>query len=179
MDAHAAWEQALKKTTIVRTRIMGLQTFSETQVPYILLSPSSINIGDTVVRQGKVVVHKPSLILPPHVPQFEGFDFEKPEDPVDEDMMINFLLVRGITLPSLKYDNKTHSLDIFEGSVDAAISFYGNKLQREENTSTGLMTGPEDLWQFSLLIFICAQVARNSSSDIRRLLDEYHRKSLD
>ncbi len=117
--------------------------------------------------------------MPPHVPQFEGFDFKNTDDPIDEDMMINFLLVRGITLPSLKYDNTTHSLDVFEGNVDDAVSFYGNKLQREENTSTGLMTGPEDVWQFSLLIFICAQVARNSSSDIRRLLDEYHRKNTD
>lgn len=176
MDTHEAWEEALKKTDIIRSRIMGLQTFGETHVPYILLSPSQINIGDTVVREGKVIVHKPTLILPPHVPQFEGFDFDNDKDPVDEDLMINFLLVRGISLPSLKYDNTTTSLTVFEGSVDDAISFYGNKLQREENTSTGLIVGPEDLWHFSLIIFICAQIARNSTSDIRRLLDEYHRK---
>lgn len=179
MDTHAAWERALKETEIIRARIMGLQSLSETHVPYILLSPSSINLGDTVVRRGEVLVHKPTLILPPHVPQFEGFDFEKPQEEVDEDMIINFLLVRGISLPSMKYNNTTQSLDLFEGSVEKAISFYGNRLQREENTSTGLVVGPEDIWQFSLLIFICAQIAKNSTMDIRRLLDEYHRKDGD
>ncbi len=171
MNIHDAWEKALKETDIVRSRVLSLQTFGETHVPYILLSPSSINMGDTVVRQGEVTVQKPALVLPPHIPQFEGFDLE------EQDSMINFLLVRGISLPSLKYDNKTHQLDVFEGRMEDAIQFYGNRLQREENTAAGLVAGPEDVWQFSLLIFICSQIARNSSIDIRRLMDEYHKKN--
>ena len=175
MDAHYAWERALSETDIIRSRVMSLQTFSETHVPYILLSPSTINYGDTVVRQGEVLIHKPTLILPPYIPQFEGFDFDKEGD-FNEDTMINFLMVRGVSLPSMKYDNKVSSLDVFEGKIEDAISFHGNRLQREENTAAGLITGPEDVWQFSLLIFVCAQIAKNSSVDIRRLLDEYHKK---
>ena len=57
MDVHSAWEKALQETNIVRSRVIGLQTFSETHVPYILLSPSTINEGDTVVRTGEVLVH--------------------------------------------------------------------------------------------------------------------------
>ena len=91
--------------------------------------------------------------------------------------MINFLMVRGITLPSMKYDNKIFSLNVFEGKIDDAIGVYGNRLQREENTSAGLICGPDEVWQFSLLIFICSQIAKNSSTDIRRLLDEYHKKN--
>ena len=90
--------------------------------------------------------------------------------------MINFLMVRGITLPSMKYDNKIFSLNVFEGKIEDAIGVYGNRLQREENTSAGLICGPDQIWQFSLLIFICSQIAKNSSTDIRRLLDEYHKK---
>src|ERR1700704_2554828 len=112
MDVHSAWEKALRETNIVRSRITGLQTFGETQVPYVLLSPSMINEGDTVVRTGEVLVHRPTLILPPHAPQLEGFSLED-DDPTSpagghfkEEAMINFLMVRGITLPSMKYDNK-------------------------------------------------------------------------
>lgn len=177
MDVHASWERALKETEIIRARIMGLQTFHETEVPYIHLSPSSINVGDTVVRRGQVLVHKPTLILPPHIPQFEGFEFANEMNSFDEEVILNFLLVRGVSLPSLKYNNTVHQLDLFEGNMQDAVSFYGNRLQREENTTTGLLTGPEDVWPFSLLIFICAQVAKNSSTDIRRLLDEYRRKN--
>jgi hypothetical protein len=176
MDSTSAWEKALRETNIVRSRVTSLQTFSETHVPYILLSPSTINEGDTVVRTGEVLVHRPSLILPPHVPQLEGFDFEG-EGSFQENTMINFLMVRGITLPSMKYDNKIFSLNVFEGKMDDAIGVYGNRLQREENTSAGLICGPDEVWQFSLLIFVCSQIVKSSSTDIRRLLEEYHRKN--
>ena len=175
MDSTSAWELALRETNIIRSRIIGLQTFGETQVPYILLSPSTINEGDTVVRTGEVLVHRPSLILPPNIPQLEGFNFED-EGSFKENTMINFLMVRGITLPSMKYDNKIFSLNVFEGKIEDAIGVYGNRLQREENTSAGLVSGPDDVWQLSLLIFVCSQIAKNSSTDIRRLLDEYHKK---
>lgn len=173
---HSAWEKALRETEIVRSRVMGLQTFNETHVPYILLSPSTVNEGDTVVRTGEVLVHRPSLILPPNIPQLEGFEFDD-EDSFKEDSMINFLMVRGITLPSMKYDNKVFSLNVFEGKIPEAIGVYGNRLQREENTLAGLICGPDDVWQLSLLIFICSQIAKNSTTDIRRLLDEYHKKN--
>jgi len=176
MDFHSAWEKALRETNIVRSRVIGLQTFSETQVPYILLSPSTINQGDTVVRTGEVLVHRPSLILPPNIPQLEGFNFEG-EDSFKEDSMVNFLMVRGVSLPSMKYDNKIFSLNVFEGKIEDAVGVYGNQLQREENTSTGLIAGPDQVWQLSLLIFVCSQIAKNSSQDIRRLLDEYHQRN--
>ncbi len=175
MNIQDAWGKALKETEIVRSRIMGLQTFGDTHVPYILLSASSINPGDTVVRFGEVLVDKPALILPPNIPQFEGFSFE--DINANEDSLINFLLVRGVSLPSLKYNNKTSSLEVFEGKLDEAIKHYGNRLAREENTSTGLVIAPEDVWQFSLLIFICSQIARNSASDLRKILDDFRRKN--
>ena len=137
---------------------------------------ANFNYGDTVVRTGEVLIHRPSLILPPNIPQFEGFNFEG-ADSYQEETMINFLMVRGITLPSMKYDNKISSLDVFEGKMDDAIGVYGNRLQREENTSAGLLCGPDDVWQFSLLIFICSQIVKNSSTDIRRLLDEYRKRN--
>ncbi len=175
MDFQDAWGKALKETEIIRSRIMGLHTFDQTHVPYVLLSASSINPGDTVVRSGEVLVDRPSLILPPHIPQFEGFSFDDLNG--GEDALINFLLVRGVSLPSLKYNNKTNQLDVFEGKVDQAIAHFGNRLQREENTSTGLIVAPEDVWQFSLLIFICSQISRSSASDIRRLLEDFRRRN--
>jgi len=79
-------------------------------------------------------------------------------------------------LPSMKYSNKTYSLDIFEGGLARAVSHFANQLEREEDVACGLVTGREEVWQFSLLIFICSQVARNSDVDLRRLMDDYHRR---
>ena len=174
MDFNEAWGRALKETDIIRSRVSALNTFSDTHVPYVLLSPSSINEGDTVVRKGEVVVRRPALILPPNIPQFEGFDFEK-EEGMSDSSVVNFLLVRGVALPSLKYNNKTYSLDLFEGEVSRAVSYFANRLEREEDVLTGLLTGHEDSWQLSVVIFICSQIAKNTEVDIRRLMDEYRK----
>jgi len=173
MDIHQNWEKALKNTEIIRSRVKELMTFSDTQVPYILLSASSINLGDTVVRKGNVKVNKPAIILPPNVPQFYGFEFDR-EGVFNENTLTNFLMVRGITMPSMKYNNQVYSVDVHEEKLEKAIGSYHNELQRKEDVQTGLLVGPEDCWQFSLLVYICMQVARNTESDIRRLLEKYH-----
>jgi hypothetical protein len=172
MNIDDAWKKALKNTEIIRARIQGLHTGGQTQVPYILLSESAVNMGDTVVRKGEVVIEKPSLLIPPHNPQFEGFDFQEAVG-LNENSMINFLLVRGVSIPSLRYDNRTNSLDIFEGRLSSAIDHFKNQLSQKENVKTGLIAGPEDVWQFSLLIFTCSQIARNAQADIRKLLEDY------
>ena len=174
MDIQEAWEKALKNTEIIRSRVQALMTFKDTSVPYILLSASNVNIGDTVVRKGEVVVERPSLILPPHMPRLDGFDLQ--EEQFAENYLINFLLVRGIQLPSLRYNNTTNSLEIFEGELGRAVVYYQDQLQRMENVNAGLISGPEDVWQFSILIYCCAQVAKNAEADIRRLLEQYRKK---
>jgi len=172
MDFEKAWEQALKKTEIIRTRVQALKTSGDTRVPYIMLSDSTVNEGDTVVRKGEVLVEKPSLIIPPHNPQFNGFEFDQEEE-INENSLINFLIVRGINLPSLRYDNRTSSLEVYEGDLEKAVKHFEKILQEKENVKTGLLIGPDDYWQFSVLIFICGQIVKNADQDIQKLLDEY------
>jgi hypothetical protein len=176
MDIQKAWQKALKQTEIIRPRIQHLLTFRDTVVPYILLSPSVINVGDTVVRKGEVLVERPSLILPPNIPQLQGFEFDNDQDIRGENEVVNYLLVRGISLPSMHYNNRTHSLDVFEGDVGQAVKRHLRDLQRTENVQIGLLIGPEDCWQFSVLIYICTQVARNAEQDFRKLLQDLRRR---
>ncbi len=175
MDFDTIWKKALANTEIIRSRVQALLTVSDTRVPYVFLSESSINVGDTVVRKGEVLVRKPALLVPPNNPQFSGFEFDN-ENSFNENSLINFLLIRGVTIPSMYYNNQTSSLDIYEGSLSAAIKEYTESLQQQENVTTGLIAGPEDCWQFSLLIFICSQIAKNAEHDIRKLLKDYHDK---
>ena len=178
MDIHASWSKALKQTEIIRFRLQPLHTFEATHLPYVFLAESSVNLGDTVVRKGEVMVDKPSIVLPSDLPQLEGFDFEQ-ESKLNQDLLTTFLLVRGVRFPSFKYQNKTQSLDLFEGRLKAAIDRYGREFHQEENISTGLIVGPEDCWQFSVMIFICMQVQRSADSDIRKLMDDYRKKHLE
>ena len=174
MNIQDSWEKAVKKTEIVRPRVSPLSTFSVTHLPYVCLSESVINDGDTVVRRGEVLVEKPSIVLPHNLPQFEGFDFEK-EMHVNEDLFKSFLLVRGVQFPGMKYNNKSYSVDVYEGGLSKAIEYHKTMLQQNENVHTGLIAGPEDCWQFSVVLFICSQVFRSADGDIKRLLDDMGR----
>ena len=124
------------------------------------------------VRKGEVTVEKPAIVLPFNMPQFEGFDFEK-EMNFNEDILKSFFLVRGVTFPSMKYNNIQSSLEVYEGNLSKAVEHYSSLLQRDENVHTGLIMGPEDSWPFSVIIFVAGQVARSAEGDIRRLFDSY------
>lgn len=174
MNLQNYWEKALKFTEIVRPRIQPLQTFDATHLSYIFLAESAVNLGDTVVRKGEVLVEKPAIILPQNLPQFEGFDSE--EIPFSQDFVTNFFLVRGMKFPSMRYNNKTFSLDISEGKLREAIEQHKRDLEKAENISTGLVIGPEDCWQFSVIIFVCSQVLRSAEGDMKRLLEDLKRK---
>lgn len=173
MDIQELWENALRHTEIIRSRAQDLATFETTALPYVFLAESGVNVGDTVVRKGQVLVERPSLILPS--PQFEGFAFDT-ELRLSEDAVLNFLLVRGVKFPSLRYHHELSSLDIREGSLQNAIDHFANQLTQREDIQTGLVVGPEDAWQFSVLILVGSLVIRSAEGDLRRLLDDWRRR---
>ena len=174
MDIQEAWQKALKSTEIIRPRVEPLSRLAATQLPYIFLAESAVNHGDTVVRQGEITVEKPSLILPSNLPHFEGFE-EDEKSPWNENSVTQFFLVRGVRFPSFKYNNKTHSLDVREESLKQSARHYLQELQKKENISTGLLLGPEDCWQFSILIFIANQSGRQAEGDLKGLWDDFLR----
>ena len=172
MDLEEKWNKALAQTEIVRFRVSYLSTFDTTTIPYIFLAESTVNLGDTLVRQGKILIHKPAIILPEEMPQFEGFEFEK-EYQVNADMVRMFLLVRGISFPSLKYEHEVSKLDIYEGRLDKAKAHFKQELERTENVQTGLIVGSEDTWQLSLLIYVGLLIGKSLPSDLRRLWEKF------
>ena len=42
-----------------------------------------------------------------------------------------------------------------------------------EDVRTGLVCGPEESWQFSILILVAHQISRQADGDIRKLIDKY------
>ena len=173
MDIQQLWDKALKDTEIVRTRALDLPTYEATALPYIFLAESGLNAGDTVVRKGQVVIERPALILP--TAQFQGFEVDQ-DMQISDDAVLNFLLVRGIRFPSLRYRHEHSSLDLREGSLKDAITHFTDTLRRSENIATGLVIGPEEAWQFSILILVGSLIARSSEGDLRRLLEDWKRR---
>ncbi len=175
MDLQDAWEKATSETELIRCRRNVLSPCRTEELRYIFLSESEVNIGDTLVRRGKVLVEKPSIILPHCCPQFEGFGFDEDFD-VNDEMIKTFLLVRGVTLPSLEFTNEMAGMDLHEGCVEGAIDFYLDGFERGEDIDTSLVCGPGECYPFSILVFVAAMVSRSASSDLEKLMQDMRKR---
>ena len=175
MDIQELWDNARKRTEILRLRMQELSSAETTTVPYVFLAESALNQGDTVVRRGHVLVERPSILLPGFSPQFEGFAFDK-DLHVSEEAIATFLLVRGVHFPSLRYRHQTSSLDLFEGNLQKAITHFQDQLSRAEDIKTGLVIGLEEAWQFSILLLVGMLVVRSAEGDLRRFLEEWRKR---
>ena len=175
MDIQELWDKARKRTEILRMRLQDLSTFEATVVPYTFLAESSLNAGDTVVRRGHVLIERPAIVLPNFSPQFEGFAFDR-DLQLSDNALTTFLLVRGIQFPSLRYRHEVSSLDVFEDSLQRAVKHFSQQLAAAEDTKTGLVIGPEEAWQFSLVLLVGALVVRSAEGDLRRILDDWRKR---
>jgi len=169
MDIEQMWEKAQAKTEIIRGRIRALPTFETTRVQYIFLAESVVNVGSTVVRNGKVIIEKPLILLPEDLPQFEGFDFEEDLE-IEQAAMQMFFLMRGIRFPSLKYNNRVETLDLEDASLSKTIDKYKRELEQKENVNTALIIGPEDCWQFSIILYMASLISRCIKGDIMNII---------
>jgi len=176
MDLQSAWDQARKRTEILRMRLKDLSSLEATVIPYIFLAESSVNQGDTVVRKGSVRIERPAIVLPDFSPQFEGFEFEQ-ESGMNPDAVATLLIVRGIHFPSLKYHHQLASLNVMDGALSKSIITVQDQLQRAEDINTGLVVGSEEAWQFSVLLLVGAMIVRQADGDLRRILEEWRKRN--
>jgi hypothetical protein len=174
MDIEKYWEKAIRNTEIEKSWLGYLNPNSPTILPYIFLSESLLDNSDTVIREGKIEISKPLIYLPSNMPILEGFDLEK--ENISENSLITFLLIRGINFPSLKYANIVYNLDIESKPLKEAIKTYKDKLSKKEDIHTGLIIGPDDCWQLSLLIYVAGLAAKSAPQDIKKFLEELRKK---
>ncbi len=175
MDIQALWDKARKQTEVIRMRMLDLAVFEATAVPYIFLAESALNQGDTIVRKGQIIIERPAIILPNFSPQFEGFEFDAAFQLSDQ-AVATFLLVRGVQFPSMKYRHQLSSLDLLEQPLQKVIEQFGRQITMAEDVQTGLVVGPEEAWQFSVLLLVGALVIRSAEGDVRRLLEDWQKR---
>ncbi|HEY4000641.1 MAG TPA: hypothetical protein VGO93_17355 [Candidatus Xenobia bacterium] len=156
--------RAVRETEVRRQRTSRLLTVGTTELPYVLLSTSVVNLGDTVVRQGMVRVEPPTLLLLNRPHQFEGFE--------DEESPAEGLLALGrmARFPPGKYSNIDSQLDVFEGTLESAISQVQTRLDNAADRQTGVVIGPADLWNMSLLVYVSKMIVQSAPHDVEQLL---------
>lgn len=170
MDLEEKWQRTLEETKIIKFYHPHLATQEPTNLPYIFVGESTINLGDSVVRKGKVMVDRPLIVLPQNMPQFSGFDFE--EYGADNSEMQLFFMIRGINFPSLKYKHEVADIEVVSNEPSALLDRYQNELEQQEDFTTGLVYGLSECWQLSILIYVSMLINRSATRDVEHYLNE-------
>lgn len=164
-------QASFETTQIVRERKYSLFTFGITKLPYFFIARSQIDSHDSLVREGKVIVEKPQIIIPGNNPLFEGFEFQDGMS-FNESEIPQVLLTRRIKLPSLRYINKESSISVDSIGVDEKINQICNKLESKPDTVTGVIHGEDKFYPFPLLIYVGAMILRSSGDNLKEMLEK-------
>jgi len=157
--------RALQETAIHRGRRSRLLTVGSTDLPYILLNPSVVHRGDTVVRRGVLHVEEPAILLMQRPHQFEGFNDDG--DDASEALLAVGRLAR---FPPARYSNRDVQMDVMDGSLDSILSKMEHQLDDLQDELTGLISGPVELWYFSLMVYAGQMVKQSATGDVNNLL---------
>ena len=157
------FEEAWRKTKILRPVEKKLFTFGDTRLPYFLVAASLVNPGDTVVRKGIVVVDRPIIYAPsPGHPLFEGFG-EKGEQ------VAGLVIQRLMRLPPYKYKNEAARLYVASDPLDRVVARLNQKLDRDNDHLCVIIQTLADMWEVSLMRYVAERMIKSIPSNLREL----------
>lgn len=165
MDIQEAMDLARSETEILRARKNILFTFGPTKLPYICLSDNGD--GGVNVRHGEVTADKPAIAVPGREFGFEGFEIEGMAD----DAAVPVLIARGIHMPPLKYVNNSGKSRIVRGELRSVVDAELEALEDADDTKTGVIIAPDQVWKISILLYVGSQVARSAESNVHEHME--------
>lgn len=170
MSIEEDFARAVHETEIHRGRRSRLLTVGSTELPYILLNRSVVNKGDTVVRRGILRVQEPAILLLQNPHQFEGFGDENGDR---HEAMV--AIGRLAHFPPAHYSNRQVQMDVVDGELDRVLLDVEHRLDATHDEKTGVLSGPVEVWHFSLMVYVGQIVRQSAGGDfqdlIRRLRD--------
>ena len=169
-DLERKFREAMEASVIHRARRADLFTFGTTILPYLFVAESGINSGDIILRRGEISTGKPAVFLQGGTPSFSGFGDEY--EGRESDM--GLLFGRVFQFPNLRYAHTHNQLEVLSKSLERVLGEQIERLEREGNTRTAVISGPEDCWALSLVIYAGEMTKRSASGNIKDLIE--HKK---
>ena len=165
MDKYREFEEALKKTKILRPVRQKLYTFSSTDVDYYLTTEL---IKDTLieVREGKVIVEKPLVINPFSSfakKQFDGFD----ENQFDYLQML--FQKYGLRALEYTYKNETKKVNLISGHLNSILDKINKDIDRKEKGRATIIKGIPEMWTVSLMKCVMEIIVKSFPDNVNEL----------
>ena len=159
--------KALEKTWVVRIPKQHLATFGITNINYYVLTcpvyqDEYSKNPETVIRTGKVIAEKPSVITPTYALNLLGFSSDAYE---------YFKHIANEYGPNqagilYQYRNESKNMEIVTGMPQDIASNISKDLDSKNENMSVVMVGVDELWDVALLKFIYELTNFSASSNI-------------
>ena len=153
---------------MIRSPDQHLATFGLTNIEYhVVTEPvyDELELGggpEGVVRSGRVIAERPTLVTPTYAMNLDGFSPEAYE------YFREVATTYGPNSPGIlyQYKNQAEKMDILGGEPgDIANRINDDLERRKENMSVVMVGGADQLWDVSLLKFIYEFTSRSAMSN--------------
>ena len=149
------WRQAIEQTWVVRFPKQHLATFGATNISYYVITEpvyKDLEPGkdEGVIRTGRVIAERPTLITPTYALSVQGFSSEA------YDYFRNVAIQVGPNSPGVlyQYRNEAKGLDIVGGTASEIAHRISADLDERKEDMSVVMVGVDELWDVTLLKFV-------------------------
>jgi hypothetical protein len=163
-------EQAARHTEILRHPRQHLSTFGITNIYYYLVTEPVYTelvseVGETVIREGRVIAERPKIVTPYYLTQLEGFSFDARQ------YFETLLKMHGADAPGLfyTYKNEPKGLNIVSENWSAVVDKLNDEIDKKGDPLASIIKGQDELWDVSLLKFIYEITSRSVQNNIAQL----------
>jgi hypothetical protein len=168
MQDERDWMKAVERTWIVRFPKQSLATFGSTNISYYVVTEPVFQDEDSpnregVVRTGKVIAEKPSIVTPTYALNLKGFSTDAYE-------YLEFLSAQyGPNSPGIlyQYRNETEKTDITGGVPEEIARRISDDLESRNDNLSVVMVGVDEYWDVALLKFIYEFTSSSAAHNTR------------
>ncbi|MCL2706909.1 MAG: hypothetical protein FWE97_01905 [Dehalococcoidia bacterium] len=159
---------AIGHTTVLRRPRQALATFGVTNISYYILSHPAYaeqEIGETVVRTGRVIANRPHIVTPYYLSRLDGFS-------VDARRYFSKLIeVHGPDAPGVYYTYRNEHLntDVVSDSIDKVIDRINAEIDERNDPLAAVIRGDDTLWDVALMKFIFEITRASANWNIKEL----------
>jgi len=164
------WRKAIEQTFVVRFPKQSLATFGSTNIKYYVVTEPAFQEdlperSEGVVRTGKVLAERPTIVTPSYMSNLEGFSSDAYE------FFHDLARRAGPNSPGIMYQYKNKPEDSrVVGGVPTDIAHRISKdLNDRKDELSVVMVGVDELWDVALLKFIYEFTAASVTGNVQEL----------
>ena len=164
------WRRAAEQSWVVRFPKQRLHTFGSTNIAYyVVTEPIYQELQESkhegVVRTGRVIAEKPTIVTPTYAMNLDGFSSEAYE------YFSHIARDAGPNSPGIlyQYRNSADKMDIVGGLPSEIAHRIAGDLDRRKEDMSVVMVGVDEAWDVALLKFIYEFTSSSLAGNVQEM----------